>query len=334
LGGVYGGVYQNPSHGNEEFVAVPAMRFGTCAGVLAAGLLFGAGNGIALADTGATSGNPPEGASVSSTWEETPTGSGAGSESRPDTDRPTSTVGDGRSGTEPKSSSDADTMKPDPDRTQPTSKFKHTGWRNPRPFVANREIPVPTSGDCFAALEPTPEPTPGPALRTQEVAPAVADSTGRSVAAVANAHVAPPVLHAPLVVTPVPISLPISWPVSLRAVKTSVVPLGSSTGAGSPQPLAVDTAAGGIQTQVIRGSLPPAAPAKPAATSLAPMSEQATRGGNGRYLRNPTAGELAAVALPGVAGLLFLTFSGGFIGYRQANSVRFIRTEDAGRFLR
>jgi uncharacterized membrane protein (UPF0136 family) len=38
--------------------------------------------------------------------------------------------------------------------------------------------------------------------------------------------------------------------------------------------------------------------------------------------------------LPGATGLLFLTVSGGLIGYRQANSVRFIRTQDADRFLR
>jgi hypothetical protein len=35
-----------------------------------------------------------------------------------------------------------------------------------------------------------------------------------------------------------------------------------------------------------------------------------------------------------VAGLLVLTFSGGLIGYRQANSARFIRTQSAARFLR
>jgi hypothetical protein len=64
------------------------------------------------------------------------------------------------------------------------------------------------------------------------------------------------------------------------------------------------------------------------------MSGQATRLGYPRYLRNPTVGELAAVALPGAAGLLFFTFSGGFIGYRQANSARFIRAQGAERFLR
>jgi hypothetical protein len=64
------------------------------------------------------------------------------------------------------------------------------------------------------------------------------------------------------------------------------------------------------------------------------MSGQATRLGYPRYLRTPTAGELAAVALPGATGLLFITFSGGVIGYRQANSVRFLRAQGAERFLR
>ena len=31
---------------------------------------------------------------------------------------------------------------------------------------------------------------------------------------------------------------------------------------------------------------------------------------------------------------MFLTLGGGFIGYRQANSVRFIRTDGGERFLR
>lgn len=50
-------------------------------------------------------------------------------------------------------------------------------------------------------------------------------------------------------------------------------------------------------------------------------------------MTSPTLTEIAAVALPGVAGLLFLTFSGGMIGYRQANSARFVRTAGAERFL-
>jgi hypothetical protein len=34
-----------------------------------------------------------------------------------------------------------------------------------------------------------------------------------------------------------------------------------------------------------------------------------------------------------VGGLMFLTFSGSVIGYRQANSTRYLRTAGAERFL-
>jgi hypothetical protein len=58
-----------------------------------------------------------------------------------------------------------------------------------------------------------------------------------------------------------------------------------------------------------------------------------TRLGYPRYLRNPTVGERGH-RVAGATGLLILTFSGGFIGYRQANSARFIRAQSAERFLR
>jgi hypothetical protein len=63
-------------------------------------------------------------------------------------------------------------------------------------------------------------------------------------------------------------------------------------------------------------------------------SAQPTRLGYSRYLREPTTGELALLALPGLAGLLVLTASGGVIGYRQANSARAFRAQSAARFLR
>jgi hypothetical protein len=69
------------------------------------------------------------------------------------------------------------------------------------------------------------------------------------------------------------------------------------------------------------------------AGELSPANGQATSFGYPRYLRTPTVGELSVVALPGLAGLMFLTFSGGVIGYRQANSARFVRATGAARFL-
>ena len=120
-----------------------------------------------------------------------------------------------------------------------------------------------------------------------------------------------PVLPAPLVIAPLPIPLPAA----------PVAPLGASAAAPpAPQVVVAETVAVGASAPMIRGSLP--ATVEPPAGSLTPMSGQATRLGYPRFLRSPTAGELAAIALPGATGLLFLTFSGGFIGYRQANSVR------------
>lgn len=77
-----------------------------------------------------------------------------------------------------------------------------------------------------------------------------------------------------------------------------------------------------------------AAATEPARPSTVLTSGQATRVGYSRYLRQPTPAELALIALPGVAGLLMLTVSGGFIGYRQADSARVFRTRSAARFLR
>jgi hypothetical protein len=86
---------------------------------------------------------------------------------------------------------------------------------------------------------------------------------------------------------------------------------------------------------VIRGSLPPTTePANSSMISMTSTSGQPTRLGYPRYLREPTTGELALMALPGLAGLMVLTLSGGLIGYRQANSARTFRAQSAARFLR
>lgn len=67
--------------------------------------------------------------------------------------------------------------------------------------------------------------------------------------------------------------------------------------------------------------------------STAPMGNTAYRQGFPQYLRAARVGELAIVALPGVAGLLAITASGGAIGFRHANSGRYLRSE-ASRFLK
>ncbi|EHI10657.1 hypothetical protein KEK_21639, partial [Mycolicibacterium thermoresistibile ATCC 19527] len=52
-----------------------------------------------------------------------------------------------------------------------------------------------------------------------------------------------------------------------------------------------------------------------------------------QYLRSARSGEIAAVALPGVAGLVLMTVGGAIIGYRQASAERMVRVNAAQRFL-
>jgi hypothetical protein len=57
------------------------------------------------------------------------------------------------------------------------------------------------------------------------------------------------------------------------------------------------------------------------------------RAGYSEYLRTAGVTQMAALALPGVGGILLLTASGGFIGYRQAKVGHAVRTEGIARFL-
>ena len=51
------------------------------------------------------------------------------------------------------------------------------------------------------------------------------------------------------------------------------------------------------------------------------------------YLRSPGLPQLAGAALPGVAGILAMTFGGAVVGYRQASAGRMIRSSAAARYL-
>ena len=57
------------------------------------------------------------------------------------------------------------------------------------------------------------------------------------------------------------------------------------------------------------------------------------RVGYGEYLRTAGMSQIAAVAVPGVAGILVLTGAGGFVGYRQAKAGRAVRTAGTARFI-
>lgn len=74
---------------------------------------------------------------------------------------------------------------------------------------------------------------------------------------------------------------------------------------------------------------------RPPATSSGAGTEPpaSSRVGYPNYLREAKIGEVAALALPGFAGLLALTALGGFVGYRQAKAGHVVRTAGTSRFL-
>lgn len=132
----------------------------------------------------------------------------------------------------------------------------------------------------------------------------------------------PGVFRAPLVTVPRAVTIAGKPP---RA--TPGAPAGAAAAPGVTQP-----GAAGVRTPSIRGSVLPT-PGASVPRAATPASASTTASAYPRGVMNPTVAEIAAIALPGVAGLLFMTFGGGLIGYRQANSVRYVRTAGAERFL-
>jgi len=326
-------------------VTAPAFRIIACAGALATGLLLG-GTGVAMADTGETgggvgTGSVPDPGPTEPAPEPAGVGAAGGSDdggSDDDTNHPTSTIGNGRNDVvDPnapiESASERKLARVDtpPKKTRPLAipvmripsweEVAAPGWTPPSAFFTTVE--VPTLGEVLRTFsEPEPEPTPGPAFRTKEEAPVI-DATpgggGGGMDQPAAAADGPPALRAPLVVAP------------RIAPGVGRAPLGASAARGPSASPNTEQVAVGANTPLLRGTLAPSAVTGP--QQLTPMSGQATRVGYPRYLRSPTVAELSAIALPGLAGLMLLTFGGGVIGYRQANSVRFVRTAGAERFL-
>gem|GEM_PF-1655192 len=71
------------------------------------------------------------------------------------------------------------------------------------------------------------------------------------------------------------------------------------------------------------------APSSPAET----LNSPSYRVGYGEYLRAAGLGQVAAVAVPGLTGILALTGAGGLLGYRQARAGHVIRVAGTGRFV-
>ena len=328
-------------------MATPALSAFACAGVLATGLLLGGtGVPVSLADTddavgvgaaGAQGPSTPKGAGETPDQGPMPDGTPGDGSPGSDSHRPTSTIGNGRNDVVDPNESIADGPGGDakparkykssilvPVLRIPTWKEVHAPGLTPvSAYFGTAEVRVPfLAGVLGAVSQPEPEPTPGPAFRTQQEAP-VLDATpgdGGGVDQVDSGSDGPPQFQVPLVVAP-------PMPVAAGA---RMAPIGGSATRAPAMPEGAQPAVAGARAPLIRGSLPPSGQ-----TMTRPLNQANGEPTQGypRYLRNPTVGELSLIALPGAAGLMFLTFSGGVIGYRQANSARFVRTTVAERFL-
>jgi hypothetical protein len=176
--------------------------------------------------------------------------------------------------------------------------------------------------------QPAPEPTPAPAFRSGAPEPEpVLDASGGVTGGggsdyQATGFGAAPVISAPIVAPPAPPPASARFP-SFPAAATP------ARGAGS-------AAAGTAYAEsgsAAEGVRPAGQLGQPPAGTVKAMSGQTPPRGYTDYLRSPTLGQLAGAALPGVAGILLMTFGGGVIGYRQAEAGRMIRASGAARYL-
>jgi hypothetical protein len=188
--------------------------------------------------------------------------------------------------------------------------------------------------DAYAPYNPFKPPAPKPTFRTFEEEPVV-DVTGSGGSGGANPLSATsqlPILQAPVVVPrvqvpqPLPPSMPrpVAPPLPKPVAETAPAGTQAVPGAGAPMP-------------AVRGPAPPrdSVPNEqlPLSGNTTAMVNPTLREGYPQYLRSARMAQVATVALPGLGGLIALTASGGVIGFRQANSGRYLRT-DAARFLR
>ena len=181
------------------------------------------------------------------------------------------------------------------------------------------EAPIVKSVKAARAIL-QPEPSPDPSFRGgEEEEPPVLEAAGDSDGAFTADG--PPVLEAPLAIA-APRGAPGSTPPRAEATPAQI-------GAGSAGPSSV------LGSRVGTGAapVPQNGAAPPPAIRAAPTGTPVARSGYRPYLREATLAEVAFVALAGLVGLLVMTFSGGVIGYRQANAGRYLLTEGYARFL-
>jgi hypothetical protein len=120
-------------------------------------------------------------------------------------------------------------------------------------------------------------------------------------------------------------------PITLPVI---VAPMGVGLGGGGGAPAAprapsLPSAPRGATAQPPAGREP--LPARVGSNVTVPPSSY--RIGYTDYLRNAGLSQVAALAVPGVAGMLVLTGAGGLVGYRQAKAGHAVHTNGTARFV-
>ena len=128
---------------------------------------------------------------------------------------------------------------------------------------------------------------------------------------------------------PVGAAVPIALPVIVAP------PLGLGIGVGG---VGGGGASAGLPPAAPRGvpSQPPAGRSSPPANvgSNAAVPNASYRIGYTEYLRTAGLPQVAALAVPGLVGILVLTGAGGLVGYRQAKAGHAVRVGGSARFMR
>ena len=205
--------------------------------------------------------------------------------------------------------------RPDPDGTDPdgTEPELPCPPRNaPAGHDDDRDRPVGMPGPMAA-----------PALGPQQQRPNVLDTVpGIGVGGASDASEVP--INVPIVISAPAGFNPVPAPVPAPAAGPGFTSGGASaaTPAGAPAPRASTSA-----ESLARDPLPAAA------GNRVTLPAPAGRVGYGEYLRGAGLSQIAALAIPGVAGILLLTGAGGLLGYRQAKAAQGVRTGGIARFM-
>jgi hypothetical protein len=308
------------------------MHLAACAITVA--LFAGASSAVAAAETGDSAGSESTNSSDSASG----TGQSAdhtdantysgGADANTAADQPGSTAEDRTGGAEGTGGAQGGEKKPVGDNSG-TDKGPD-GRTITRAPTLLPEAPPPV--DLAPLPEEVPPPPLAPVLPPTDQPPGVpaepgpVDATPAGASAVFYGGNEPPVLTAPVIVALVP-AMPgpiLGASIAPRATFGGPAFPSSPLWAGGPAPPIRQPS---TSERLLRE--PPATNA--GLTARGQTSKEA--GYSNEYVRSPRLSELAAGALPGVAGMLIMTACGVCLGYRQAMAGQMLRTQGTDRFL-